>query len=177
MTDKCISSERIYDGRVINVRRDRVLLPSGSESVREVVEHRPAVVIIAENDAGELILISQFRYPVGAEILELPAGIVEPGENREEAASRELQEETGQRPGRLEHVAALWSSPGFTDELFELFYATELTAHSLPQDDDEFITARAYGRAEVERMVADGAICDCKTLMGVLWWLRRTDGR
>lgn len=177
MSEERIESERIYEGRVVSLRKDKVKLPNGRISSREVVEHKCAAVIIAENSAGELLLIKQYRYPVGKEMIELPAGIVELGEDPADAASRELQEETGWRPGSLELVAEVYSSPGFTTEIFSVFYASDLVPNKLQADDDEFITPSFYSRADVESLVADGSIDDSKTLLGILWWLRRQDER
>lgn len=168
-----LSSERIFDGRVISVRRDSVRLPNGRESVREVVEHKNAVVLVAENERGELLLISQYRYPIGEEVIELPAGIVEEGEDHEAAARRELREETGYRPDKVEKIASVYSSPGFTDELFVVFYATDLHRDPLKADDDEFIDACFRPIEVVEKLVDSGELNDAKTLMGVLWWLKR----
>ena len=167
----CAESRTIYEGRVLNLRVDRVTLPDGRLASREVVEHKPAAVIIAENERGELLLIRQFRYPVHTDILELPAGIVEPDEDYEAAAVRELQEETGWRPERVERIAEVYSSPGFSDELFIIFFATSLRESPLPCDDDEFIEPIFVPRVEVEAMLAEGRIVDAKTLLGIYWWL------
>ncbi len=175
--EACVGSEQLYEGRILNLRRDSVKLPNGRTVQREVVEHDPAVVVIAENEDEELLLIEQFRYPVAEAILEFPAGIVEQGEAYEVAAARELQEETGWKPGSLELVTEVFSSPGFTTELFVIFYATGLTQNKLPADDDEFIVARFYPRAEVERLLKEKAIVDGKTLLGIYWWLRKKDAR
>ena len=177
--ETCTESKTIYEGRVLNLRVDRVSLPDGRLASREVVEHRPAAVIIAENADGELLLIRQFRYPVHMDILELPAGIVEPDEGHEAAAVRELQEETGWRPKQVLRVAEVYSSPGFSDELFSIFYATDLHESRLPCDDDEFIEPLFVSRAEVLAMIGEGRIVDAKTLLGVYWWLydRRTTFR
>lgn len=173
--EKPVWTEKIYSGRIIAVRRDRVILPNGRSSTREVVEHRPAAVIVAENDTGELLLIRQYRYPIDAVIYELPAGLVEEGEDPEQAAWRELQEETGWRPGELQRLADAYSSPGFTTELFRMFYAHKLERHSLQADDDEFIEADFYSETAVRGLLSQGLINDAKTLMGVYWWLLRKD--
>ncbi|MDR3353471.1 MAG: NUDIX hydrolase, partial [Synergistaceae bacterium] len=102
LRESCVESRRIYDGRILNLRVDRVKLPDGRISSREVVEHKPAVVVIAENERSEVLLITQHRYPVGKTIIELPAGIAESGEDYSAAAERELREETGWKPARVE---------------------------------------------------------------------------
>ena len=167
----CVESSRIYSGRILNLRVDRVRLPDGREAAREVVEHSPAVVILAENENGEILLIDQFRYSVGTAIIELPAGIVDSGEDTESAAVRELQEETGWKPSKVVKVVEMYSSPGFSDEKIVLYYATGLTMNKLPEDEDEFIVPHFVSRHDVEKLIADGDIIDGKTLLGLYWWL------
>jgi ADP-ribose pyrophosphatase len=168
-----LESRRIYDGRILNLRVDKVKLPDGRISNREVVEHKPAVVVVAENERSEVLLITQHRYPVGRTIIELPAGIAEAGEDYAAAAERELREETGWKPAKVEKIAEFYSSPGFTSELLIMFYASGLTRDSLPQDDDEFIIPRFASRADVRSLIANGGVKDCKTMCGLYWWLDR----
>ena len=111
-----VKSEFPYKGRIVDVRVDTVKFPSGSEKIREVVLHKPAVAMLAEDEDGGIYLVKQYRHAIDEEIYEIPAGIVEEGEDPAEAAARELQEEIGRRPGRLEKIAELYSSPGFTTE-------------------------------------------------------------
>lgn len=169
-SESTISSELLYDGRVVRLFKDQVRLPNGRSAMREVVRHRPAVVIIAEDAEHRLLLIRQHRYPIHREIYELPAGIVEDGEDLADAAERELQEEAGWKSASLTPIAEVWSSPGFTDELFALFYARDLQSSELPADEDEFITHTFYTREEVESMLSRGEIKDAKTLLGIYWW-------
>lgn len=171
--ERKIQSKRIYDGRILNLRVDRVSLPDGRSFEREVVEHEPAVVILAEDEKGQVLLIDQFRYPVNCVITELPAGVVERGENAEAAAVRELQEETGWKPGSIEFAAKFYSSPGFTTEELILYYASDLTLNKLPHDEDEFIVPRFVSKEEALRLINSGEITDAKTLAGLYWWLAR----
>jgi ADP-ribose pyrophosphatase len=173
MVEECVESRRVYDGRVVNLRVDSVRLSGGRIAKREVVEHRPAVVVLAENDAKQILLIRQFRYPAGEVLIELPAGIVEDGEDFASAAVRELQEETGWKPGSMTKVAEFYTSPGFCGEFLALFYAEGLVEEKLPADDDEFIIPKFASAEEVERLLEEGAVRDCKTLLGLFWWLNK----
>jgi ADP-ribose pyrophosphatase len=173
LIEEQLDTRRIYDGRILNLRVDSVKLPDGRISSREVVEHVVAVVILAENDRGEILMIKQFRYPVGEVVIELPAGIVEPGEEYCDAAVRELQEETGWKPAKLEKIGEFYTSPGFCSELLVMYYATGLSRDEKPADDDEFIIARFLPEDAVLRLAEEGRIKDAKSLYGVYWWLRR----
>lgn len=171
--EKKIQSERIYDGRALNLRVDVVSLQDGRSFKREVVEHDPAVVVVAEDEKGHVLLIEQFRYPVNRVITELPAGVVERGEDTRAAAIRELQEETGWKPGSIQLAARFYSSPGYADEELILYHASELTLSKLPHDEDEVIVPRFVPKEEARRMIESGEIVDAKTLVGLYWWLSR----
>jgi ADP-ribose pyrophosphatase len=171
LTETCLKSSRVYDGRILSVRVDSVRLPGGKTASREVVEHKPAVVVLAENSNAEVLLIRQHRYASGQSLIELPAGISEPDEDSGDAAIRELREETGWKPSKIERVAEFYTSPGFSNEMLTFFYATGLSQDSLPQDDDELVLARFVSWQEAERLMSAGEIKDCKTLFGLYWWL------
>lgn len=168
-----LKSEFPYKGHIIDVRVDTVKFPSGAEKLREVVLHSPAVAMLAEDADGGVFLVRQYRHAVDEEIYEIPAGLVEAGESAEETAARELQEEIGRRPGRLEKIAELYSSPGFTTEKITMFYATELSDSKLPEDDDEYIKVRKFSPAELASLVAEGGVKDGKTLAAYYWLLAR----
>jgi ADP-ribose pyrophosphatase len=177
LTETCVDSTRVYEGRILNVRVDRVRMPSGRIASREVVEHKPAVVVLAENDSSEVLLIRQHRYPSGQALIELPAGIAEPGERFVDSAVRELREETGWKPDKIEKVAEFYTSPGFSDELLTLFYATDLTQDGLPQDEDELITASFASREEVRSLIENNEVRDGKTLLALYWWFESQNKR
>jgi ADP-ribose pyrophosphatase len=164
--EKTIESSRIYTGRVVTLDVDRVRLPAGGESVREVVRHAGAVAILPVFDDGRVAFVRQFRYPVEAELLELPAGTLEPGEEPQACAERELVEEIGWRAGRLEELGSFYSTPGFTDELLHSFIATGLrTAEGgVAPEDDEFIEVVVLPTEEAVSMARRGEIRDAKTL-------------
>ena len=166
-----IDGEVLYEGRIVTLKLDRVRLPSGREARREVVEHAPAAVILAENTAGELLFIRQFRYPVGKVIWEIPAGLVEKGENPAEAAVRELQEETGWKPGQIKEVFRFYPAVGFCNEELILYYATDLTASKLAEDLDEYIEPQFLSLRRIQELLDAKEICDGKTLLAVYWYL------
>jgi len=158
----------VYEGRVVSLRVDRVKLPDGRSAVREVVEHAPVVAIVALDSRGDVLLVRQFRLPVKQSLLEIPAGGVDSGETAEEAAQRELQEETGQRAGRLERLCSFFASPGYCDEYMHLYLATGLEPGALAADADESIEVVRLPLDEALRLIERGEICDAKTIVG-LW--------
>lgn len=172
-----LKSEFPYRGRIVDLRVDTVKFPSGLEKIREVVLHRPAVAMLAEDADGGIFLVKQYRHAVDEEVYEIPAGIIDEGESAEEAAARELQEEIGRKPERLEKIAELYSSPGFTTEKITMFYATGLSDSKLPEDDDEYIKARKFSPQELAALVAEGGVKDGKTIAAYYWRLARKTQR
>jgi ADP-ribose pyrophosphatase len=169
-----ISGSTLYRGRVLNLRVDSVRLPNGKRTNREVVEHAPAVGILAENDNGEVLLIEQYRYPVGEVLLEVPAGIMEPDELPLETARRELQEEIGFDAERFDEMCRFYTSPGFSDEVLILFHATGLFPSSLTPDFDEMIRVVPVPIRELPDLLCQGRIKDGKTLVALCRFLCRT---
>jgi ADP-ribose pyrophosphatase len=167
-TEKMISSKRIYEGRIINLRLDKVTFPNGETSTREIVEYAGAVAVVPVNKKGELLLVRQFRYAVGQTLLEIPAGKIEPGEDYAACAGRELLEETGYAAGKLKHLISFYSTPGFTNEQIHLFLATDLTLKKQNLDDDEFIDVETVKLEQALEMILSGRICDAKSIAGIL---------
>ena len=166
--EQVVESRRVYEGRVVNLRVDRVKLPDDRSAVREVVEHAPVVAIVALDGQGDVLLVRQYRLPVRQSLLEIPAGGVDSGESPEEAAQRELQEETGQRAGRLERLCSFFASPGYCDEYMHLYLATALEPSALAADADERIEVVRLPLDEALRLIERGEIRDVKTIVG-LW--------
>ena len=160
-----LEGERVFSGRVVVLEVDRVALPGGGESVREVVRHRGAAVILPILPDGRVLLVRQFRYPVGESLLELPAGTLEPGESAELCARRELIEETGQEARSITSLGRFYSAPGYTDEVLHAVVATDLEPSDGGRpDDDERIEVETYRVDVVLAMIERGEIRDAKTI-------------
>jgi len=164
MTEQRLSTKRIFDGRVIRLRVDTVRREDGQETVREVVEHAPVIAVLALDTEDTLILVKQYRTPAGKELLEIPAGGIEPGEGPEEAVIRELQEETGFKPLELVRLGGFYSAPGFCDEYLHIFLATRLVASRLHAEDTDEIEIVRVALNDIPALVAAGGIEDAKTL-------------
>lgn len=160
-----VGSERLYEGRILNLRRDTQRLADGREATREVAEHAPAVVVLAFDEEGRIAFVRQWRSPVGGPLLELPAGVVEEGEDPAACAARELQEEAGLRPGSLEPLPSFYVAPGWTDEYLHGFLARDCVAAPLPPDPDERILVEYYTLGEAMDLVGEGAIIDAKSIV------------
>ncbi len=173
LDEKILSSEPIYQGKLVDLHRVTVELPDGSQAWREVIRHPGAVAVVPLLDGDRVVLVRQFRTAARAVTLEIPAGTLEPGEDPARAAQRELQEEIGYRPGELERLVGEYTAPGYTDELIHIYLATGLTPSRLDGDVDEFIDTLTLPLDAALDMVARGEITDGKTLIGLLWVARR----
>lgn len=169
------SSEYVYRGRVVSLRVDGLDLGEGRTVRREVVEHAGSVTVIAFDEEGCLLLVRQYRHPVGKELLELPAGTFDPGDDGESCALRELQEETGYRPGRLERLGGFYLAPGYCTEYQDVFLASDLTESRLAPDEEEQIELVRLPLEEALRLLDSGEIEDAKTAGALLLYLRWRD--
>ncbi|MDF2535878.1 MAG: act [Bacillales bacterium] len=167
--EKTISTEKIFEGRVIKVQVDQVELPNGAIHSREIVKHPGAVGIIAITNEGKLILVDQFRKPCECGLLEIPAGKLEKDEPPNHTAGRELEEETGLKAESLELLYTFYTAPGFSDELFYLYLANGISKIENPAsaDEDEFVDVIEVTLDEAEQLIVDGKIRDAKTIMAV----------
>ncbi len=167
-----LADELIYDGKLVKLHRLTVQLPNGARAQREIVRHPGAVAMVAL--LGEdVLLVRQFRAAAGKALLEIPAGTLEAGEAPEAAAVRELQEEVGYRPGKLERLGGEFTAPGYTSEYIHLYLASALEPARLQQDSDEFIEVVRLPFAEALALAERGEIEDGKTLIGLLLSARR----
>ncbi|MCI6157030.1 MAG: NUDIX hydrolase [Peptoniphilaceae bacterium] len=164
---RTVKSEIIYDGKIINVRVDTVELPDMKYAKREIVDHAQGVGIVAVTERGTMYMVRQYRVAVKKMLLEIPAGLVDPGENPQEAAIRELQEEVGYQPKQIQFVLDSYASPGFTNERLSIFVATDLEPHALKMDETEFLESFEYPIEELFEMVQNLEITDAKSIIGI----------
>ena len=163
-----LRSRSIYDGRVVRLRVDAIRLPDGREVLREVVEHRASVVVVPIDSEGNVVLVRQYRYPVGQALLEAPAGVVEESEGPEECAQRELREEVGCGSRDLWALGGFWMSPGYCTEYMHAYLARDLFPSKLRADEDESIRVERLPVSRVPRLIRQGEIRDAKTVDALL---------
>jgi ADP-ribose pyrophosphatase len=169
-----IQSERRYTGKVINLDHDTVQFPDGSQGVLEMIRHPGAAAVVPFlDDPGSadprILLIHQFRHAADDWLWEIPAGTLSPGELPEACAHRELSEEAGMEAGKLRRLAAIFTTPGFTDERIHLFLASQLRPVALSQEEDEFITVHEKRWSAVGKMIRTGKIRDAKSLCALMY--------
>ena len=164
---KVLSSRYPYRGRIIDVRLDEIELTRGP-AMREVVEHRGAVVILALDEKENVILVRQYRHPTGGELLEVPAGMLEPGETPLRCAQRELSEETGLGGTSWRSLGCCYASPGFSTEIFHFLMVRDLVPLPGLPDEDEELQPVWLPLPEARRMVLQGEIKDAKTMLALL---------
>ncbi len=167
-TEKTIASQTLFEGRIIEVRRDKVELENGRQSTRELVLHHGGVCVAALDEQDRILLVRQFRYPYGKEIIELPAGKIEKGEDPRECGIRELQEECGCTADRFEKLTELYPTPGYCSEIIHLYQASGLHETQQHLDPGEFLDVLRVPFEQAVRMVLAGEIPDAKTQVGIL---------
>lgn len=171
MEERTLSSQLIYDGRAVKLRVDTVQMASGRKTTREIVEHGDCVAIIAIDANDNVLLVNQFRQSVEKELLEIPAGGIEPGENAVATVRRELREETGYLPGKVERLGGFYSTPGYCTEYLYLYLATDLTTSPLHAEDTENIRLIRVPISQISSLITSGSICDAKSIAGLLTYL------
>jgi ADP-ribose pyrophosphatase len=169
LTEHLIEREQLVDGVLLKAYRDRVRLPDGEESVREWIDHPGASAVVPTLDDGRLVLVRQYRYPVGRTFIEVPAGKLDvPGEDPLAVAERELEEETGFAAGTMEPIGSLYAAIGYSNEVIHCFTASDLVPTESNTEADEFIELVFATFDEAIGMVITGEICDMKSVAALL---------
>jgi ADP-ribose pyrophosphatase len=169
--EKTLSSRLIYEGRAVKLRVDTVRMPNGRETTREIVEHSDCVAIVAIDENDNVLLVKQFRQPVKKALLEIPAGGIDPGEDPVTTVRRELREETGYLPRRVERLGGFYSAPGYSSEYLYLYLATDFAPSPLHAEDTENIRLVRVPVTQIPSLIASGSICDAKSIAGLLTFL------
>ena len=173
-SDAQISTERIHEGKIINVDRDRIRYPDGSEAEVDIVRHAGASAVVPflsdpEGEDPQILLLRQYRYAADGYLYEIPAGRLDPGEAPADCAARELREETGCTAKQMEPLITMVTTPGFTDERIHLFMATDLTHGEAAREADEFADVVVMRLSEALELIQRGEIVDGKTALGILY--------
>lgn len=171
LTEKTISSKKIYEGKLFSIKKDEVQLPNQRTTIRECINiHNEVVGILAVTEENKMILVKQYRYPIGKTIIEIPAGKIDSGEEPVTCAFRELREETGYVASRMDLLSSFYTSPGNSNGLVHLFEAKELIMNEANPDEDEFVELLHFSKEEVIAAIQAGLICDAKTLLAIQYW-------
>ena len=165
-----LDHREVYSGRIVDLHVDTIRQESGAETIREVVRHPGGAAAVPVLGDGRVLLIRQFRYPLGKFIFELPAGKLDSGQSPRDTMARELEEEIGHSAGSLTHECAFYTSPGFCDESIHLFVARDLAPTGQRLEEREHITVEPRTLAECLEMIETGEIEDAKTILGILWY-------
>ena len=172
-----IDGQAVFHGTFLEVHRDRVRLPDGAEGSREFIRHPGASMVVPLLDDGRVLVLRQFRYPVGRVFVEFPAGKIDAGETPRQTAARELVEETGWHAGELAHLTTIHNAIGYSDERIEIFVARALVSQAQRLDVEEFVEIDAVAIDWLVQEVLAGRITDAKTQIGVFWLERLVSGR
>ena len=171
--EKTIKSHLLHQGRSFSFKTDEVELHNGRTTTRDIVDHPGAVAVLPLLSEGRIALIRQYRYSVGKELLEIPAGTLEEGESPDSCARRELKEETGFTAGSMKKILNFYVAPGYSNEKIHLFLASDLKMGKKQAEEDESIIVETYGYDELLRMIDANEIEDAKTIVGILAFLTK----
>lgn len=175
--EKKLSSQQIYQGHAVNIRVDTVEKAGGRKTTRDVVEHSDCVAVVVIDGQDNIILVRQFRHPVDRFLLEIPAGGIDPGEEPLDSVRRELQEEIGYFPRRIDKLGGFYSIPGYGTEYLHCFLATDLITGRLVAEDTEDIELIRIPPGEIPRLITSGEICDAKSIAALLMFLFTRQGK
>ncbi|HIX68272.1 MAG TPA: NUDIX hydrolase [Candidatus Anaerostipes excrementavium] len=166
-----IEQRLMHQGKVVGFYEDIVKLPSGKVVTWDLVKHKGAAAVVPVTEKGTILLVKQYRNALDQETLEIPAGGIEPGETSLECVTREIEEETGYRAGKMEHLMTIVTAIGFCDEKIPIYVASDLRPSKQHLDEDEFIDVKEFTIEEIKEMIFDGRIIDAKTISGVLGYI------
>jgi ADP-ribose pyrophosphatase len=169
--ERVVAAEQIYRGRAVSLRVDTIEKITGSRTTREVVEHSDCVAVVVMDHEDNVLLVRQFRHPVGKPLLEIPAGGIDPGEEPIDSVRRELQEEIGYLPRQIARLGGFYSVPGYGTEYLHCFLATDLVPGRLTAEDTEDIELVRVALDDVPGLIASGQICDAKSIAALLMFL------
>jgi ADP-ribose pyrophosphatase len=171
MPEKKLSSQQLYRGRAVSLRMDTVEKSNGKTTTREVVEHSNCVAVVVVDEQGNVLLVRQYRYPVGKFLLEIPAGGIDPNEEPIDCVRRELQEEIGYFPQKIEELGGFYSVPGYGTEYLYCYLATDLVPSRLIAEDSEGIEVVRVPISKITQLITSGEICDAKSIAALLTFL------
>ena len=169
LNEATLSSESVFKGRLLDVRRDKVRLPNGAESNREYVVHPGAAMVVPLLADGQVLLVRQYRYPLHRAFIEFPAGKIDPGESPRQTAERELIEETGYRAGNFTELTTIHNAIGYSDERIVLYLAEDLTVGEQELDEHEFVELFTAPLSQLMAWIAAGEVTDVKTIIGAFF--------
>lgn len=168
LEEKQLSSEQFYDGRIIKLYNDKVLLPNGKQSQREYVTHNGGCAIVPITTDNKVLMVEQYRYPYGEVVLEIPAGKLEVGEDADSCAVRELKEEVGGEAEQIIYLGKAYPSPGYTNEVLKIYLALGVRVGDTHFDEDEFLDIKSYDLSEAMDMIMNNQILDAKSIIGIM---------
>ncbi len=166
--EKTLSSQKVYEGRAVRLRVDTVQKPNGKTTTREIVEHSDCVAVVVLDSKDRVILVRQYRKAVGKTLLEIPAGSIDPGEQPINCVRRELQEEIGYLPNKIDRLGGFYSAPGYCTEYLHLYLATHLIPSRRVAEDTEEIEVVRVPLSRIPELIDSGEICDAKSIAGLL---------
>ncbi|MDY3926609.1 MAG: NUDIX hydrolase [Anaerotignum sp.] len=176
MSYEVLESKVTHEGKIVKITVDKLRMPDGSEAYREtVIRGKNAAAVLAVDNDGSLIFVRQYRHAFGEMLLEIPAGVLEDGEEPEEGVLRELEEETGKKAETLEFLCEMYPTVGYCTEKIQLFIATDLTEGQQKLDADEFLEIEKYTPEEAVEMIYKGQIKDGKTIAAIFAWMARKE--
>jgi ADP-ribose pyrophosphatase len=175
--EKTLGTQQVYQGHAVNMRVDTVEKAGGRKTTRDVVEHSHCIAVVAVDEQDNVLLVRQFRHPVDKFLLEIPAGGINPGEEPLDSVRRELQEEIGYLPRKIDKLGGFYTIPGYGTEYLHCFVATDLVPGRLMAEDTEDIELVRVSLDEIPRLIASGEICDAKSIAALLMFLFIQQGK